>query len=374
MPDEQKSLINIKDLSGLGASLTKLLETIQASGGRISDGVSRLANAYFLAGRDSENKAQDILLTGRANNQVLLEQARAIAGLTETGSQQLRTLEIVDGRLTAQLTGISPELAVAQEQGLRRVVYQNTMRQLNLDIITAEAAADLVRGDENVSAEPVNQDWANRFFRYGEDIGTESMQVLWGKILAGEIRQPNSFSLRTLEILRNLSVEEAEAFADICNYGIRLGEANQKEMFLYKGAKPFINVPIWERVGYKNILLLIECGLLQSDAEAHQSFTFTPDVLVNALFIVGSRIMQAKGFNTHSGPLMFPVYNLTTAGNQLSKLVTPSTPLDYVFDFAKPFLAFDLEVLYGDFSHWSEDGTLNSLQDNLESVPPLQTN
>jgi hypothetical protein len=42
-----------------------------------------------------------------------------------------------------------------------------------------------------------------------------------------------------------------------------------------------------------------------------------------------------------------------------------------VLDFAKPFQAFDLEVFYGDFSHWGEEGTLNSV-DELEAAPPLK--
>jgi len=63
--------------------------------------------------------------------------------------------------------------------------------------------------NEIVSEEPVEKDWMNRFLNIAEDISDEDMQVIWGRVLAGEIKKPKSFSLRTLEVLRNMSKEEA---------------------------------------------------------------------------------------------------------------------------------------------------------------------
>jgi hypothetical protein len=38
------------------------------------------------------------------------------------------------------------------------------------------------------------------------------MQALWGKILAGEIKQSKSYSLQTLEIIRNLSKKKKPTY------------------------------------------------------------------------------------------------------------------------------------------------------------------
>lgn len=38
------------------------------------------------------------------------------------------------------------------------------------------------------------------------------MRQLWARVLAGEIEHPGSFSLRTVEVLRNMSQAEALAF------------------------------------------------------------------------------------------------------------------------------------------------------------------
>lgn len=81
----------------------------------------------------------------------------------------------------------------------------------NLQQIVNQAKTQFTEG-EQVSPEPVNKDWQNRFFSIAEDISDEEMQKLWANILAGEVKRPKSFSLRTLDVLRNLSKEEAELF------------------------------------------------------------------------------------------------------------------------------------------------------------------
>jgi hypothetical protein len=41
------------------------------------------------------------------------------------------------------------------------------------------------------------------------------MQILWGKVLAGEVKRPGSYSLRTLDLLKNITTKEAEVFAKV---------------------------------------------------------------------------------------------------------------------------------------------------------------
>ena len=42
-------------------------------------------------------------------------------------------------------------------------------------------------------------DIAIGFFNIAEDISSDDMQALWGRIFAGKIKQPKSHSLRTLD-------------------------------------------------------------------------------------------------------------------------------------------------------------------------------
>ena len=58
----------------------------------------------------------------------------------------------------------------------------------------------------------------NRFLNIAEEISDEEMQDIWGRVLAGEIKKPKSYSLRTLEVLRNISKEEAKLIIKVSNY------------------------------------------------------------------------------------------------------------------------------------------------------------
>ncbi len=97
------------------------------------------------------------------------------------------------------------------ERTADRINFQEAKKQLNIESITAYAAEEL-KNEDPVSNEPIDEDWTSRFFNIAEDISSDEMQELWGRILAGEIKQPKSYSLRALELLKNLSKKEAEVF------------------------------------------------------------------------------------------------------------------------------------------------------------------
>jgi uncharacterized repeat protein (TIGR03899 family) len=97
---------------------------------------------------------------------------------------------------------------------LARITYQEEKRQTNVEQITQVAAEELSDATDKIEGD-VDSDWITRFFRIAEDISSEQMQSLWGKVLAGEVKKPGSYSLRTLELLKNLSQSEAEQFVKI---------------------------------------------------------------------------------------------------------------------------------------------------------------
>lgn len=56
---------------------------------------------------------------------------------------------------------------------------------------------------------PYDFDWFLRFFESAGNISNEDMQKLWAKILCGEYEHRGRFSLRTLDLLKNMSKDEA---------------------------------------------------------------------------------------------------------------------------------------------------------------------
>jgi len=69
-----------------------------------------------------------------------------------------------------------------------------------------------------VAQEPVKEDWAAQFFEHCQDVSDEQMQVVWSKILAGEVAQPCSFSMRTLHAVKMLRSGDANTFTAYCRF------------------------------------------------------------------------------------------------------------------------------------------------------------
>lgn len=78
-------------------------------------------------------------------------------------------------------------------------------------------------GNEHNEQDNFSFDWLMRFFDAVGNISNEDLQNLWGKVLASEIFRPKACSLRTLDMIRNMSPEEANTFSVLCQYVMQSG-------------------------------------------------------------------------------------------------------------------------------------------------------
>jgi len=140
---------------------------------------------------------------------------------------------------------------------IRRLRIQER-RQQNIESI-AKQAIDFL--PEEVPAEKPNEDWIFRFFDSCQDIGDEQIQIIWSKILAGEIKKPGSYSYRTLEILKSLRKPEADFFTKIGSF-VRKTHFGY-EIYLSDAIEDYL-----EEVGLKerNVHLLKFLGLINPDS------------------------------------------------------------------------------------------------------------
>lgn len=175
--------MEIKDLAGLSQPLTKLIEVC-------SSGLGKVSEPYLIKKR-AEAKAYEL----ETINKALLDN-QSLIGLVNTTYD--------NGNI-----GI-----VINNEILEKQYYQEFKKQRNINN-TINFTMNELENETEVSDEKVDEDWITRFFNTVENINNEQMQHLWAKILAGEIKQPNTYSLRTLDLLKNLSFKEAELFSKI---------------------------------------------------------------------------------------------------------------------------------------------------------------
>ncbi|WP_332235140.1 DUF2806 domain-containing protein [Vibrio harveyi] len=107
------------------------------------------------------------------------------------------------------------EIAELNKRANERVEHREMLRQNNIENVVSIAANEM---PTEVSENPVDVDWTLQFFDAAQDVCDNDMQLLWARILAGEVSEPGSFSKRTLQFLKTLDKFEAEKFVDFCSF------------------------------------------------------------------------------------------------------------------------------------------------------------
>ena len=74
---------------------------------------------------------------------------------------------------------------------------EKLIKQQNKETIACMAIEELQDTNEIPEGE-VKHEWIMKFFENAANISNAEMQKIWAKLLAGEVKQPESFSLRTL--------------------------------------------------------------------------------------------------------------------------------------------------------------------------------
>lgn len=127
----------------------------------------------------------------------------------------------------AKQMDVDPEFArVAVKKYGQKIVRE----QVNLDKISDIAAQHIHQELSHSESKPndtadvpsINEDWLNNFEKEASQKSTEEMQLLFGRILAGEIQRPSSFSIKSVKLLGELDSVAASLFRRLCSLSVSL--------------------------------------------------------------------------------------------------------------------------------------------------------
>jgi len=315
------------DLAAIGIFATQVKEPVIKLLDVVEKGIGKIYEPTHIK-RMAKAKAEEIRLISAAS-----EENMNLPILYLNGNVEIDTKSGEELALRAQ----------------NRLFHKEVQRQNNIETTIRHAYNDL-QAEEVVSAEPVDQDWATRFFNIVGEVNNEDMQVLWGKILSGEVKQPGSYSLRTLETLRNLSKKEAEAFTKITNYVLQ-----SNATFLIYRDQDFL-----DSVGikYADILLLDESGLLKGDTTLQYTMSFTEQRNTFGL-IYQNKIVLLHDKNTEDRKINVPCYVLTKAGSEIYSISSKNNDESYINNTATKLKEQNLTVEYSQIIRVNPDGTIN---------------
>ena len=105
------------------------------------------------------------------------------------------------------------ELGALRARARMRAVNDEIRQQANREEIAAEAI-ELLSDSVGTTQErePPSDEWISKFGSHAEHVSDEQVQKLWACVLAGEIREPGSFGLRTLRTLSEMDRRTADDF------------------------------------------------------------------------------------------------------------------------------------------------------------------
>ena len=204
-----------------------------------------------------------------------------------------------------------------------RLAYQELTKQYNIESVVNQSY-QMLEGAPLVTNEPINQGWLLRFINSVQDISDSELQELWAKILSGEVKQPKSFSLRTLDTLSNVSAIEAKLFEELCHYIIVSGE---------KCILPrYDSLRDSYRISYDDILKLDECGLINSISTIKLNI---PVGTERKVITQSNRIVVVASAENSEQRLSINGYPLTAVGREIYNLFNYEVEDTYILAFAK---------------------------------------
>lgn len=165
-------------------------------------------------------------------------------------------------------------------------------------------------------------DWLIRYYEAVGNISDENMQDLWAKILAGEINAPSSYSLKTIDILRNMRKCDVELFAYICKHSFMF---NDHKLFL-PNCRGYMDAV---RIVYSDVMKLSEIGLIFNNAMIHMEFDLPEEPAI--ISVNRELVLSICSNETRNKKCSISQFPFTQVGIELATLVDEmSTDEDFI--------------------------------------------
>lgn len=330
-PDQGSGLPEVAEQAG--AIVTGLPPQAQRNfwkaAGRVLTGMAEWPAAYF-EGRAAitrarfEAEAAGIRAQQRADETVLLGTAEAAARQFEADPELARravehhAAEIVRGQAALEAT------------------LRVTAEELNVSPREKDAASE------------IEDDWLTAYLKEASTKSSEELRALFGKILAGEIRAPGSFSIRTLQSLGLLTQLVAQNFQVLCNLSIQI-PGHEGKIITDPFGKAGQNALEQFGLSYTDLTRLTECDLIHPDFD--EIVRVSADLYKNRapLNYAGMTVSLAAAQDADASKLPSRIEwrgpRLTTVGKELRQIIAMEHVPEYT-EKLKEWLRSQQLVMY----------------------------
>lgn len=223
-------------------------------------------------------------------------------------------------------------------------IASEIQKEINVTKALLAAEEELLTDQSEPVKDNIEDDWLNRWRDSAATTNSQQLQSLWGKVLAGELKSPGRYSLRTLEFIRNLTQREA---ADI------------EKLFAFVFHNRIIKNTISSEpstTGYLNgkldfnfLLQMQSLGIINGVESIGLTSTF-PSVNNERFvqyFLYNQKVL-CPTHEDHSKSIEFKVYLLTTLGMEIYSLSNVLIDSEYLNNIIEVIKAQGFTVIIGD--------------------------
>ena len=216
--------------------------------------------------------------------------------------------QLVEGR-TDDETAVGQDLAsrALASTAQKNLLLEQMRAEVNVAKALLHAEAELESDAQAPPERKIDDDWLIRWRDSASKVSAEKLQTLWGRVLAGEVKSPGSFSLRMLEFLKNLSQEEARGVEKLAPFAI-------DNSFVFSGNQDALES---EGISFSSLVELQDLGII-TQAMAGLRVTLQIPQSGRGLFSYNRVLIVTP--NAENAELSLAVYRLTSLGSQVLKL------------------------------------------------------
>lgn len=176
----------------------------------------------------------------------------------------------------------------------------------------------------------VDDDWLAKWRTAAQDVSREEMQRLWGKLLAGEVAHPGTYSLHTIDFMSRMSSSDADLLARVAPFATSAGIVRVGNEFFAKKGVTFQDLLDLDDINVIN-------GAVGIGGLSYTLHSVQHDGHLISTLLGGKNVLIFDmGVSTASpSPLTFEVYAITRVGRELLSLASIPTDLEYLLAIAE---------------------------------------
>lgn len=196
----------------------------------------------------------------------------------------------------------------------QKIVRERVNLDKICDVAVKQIAAEFEQHQKVVEASPepakpqdatISDDWLNTFEIEGAPKSSEEMQLLFGRILAGEIQRPGTFSIKTLKTMGEIDSTVAGLFQNLCSLatGLYIGDGFFDLRVNALGQNAAANALAKFGLPFATLNLLNQYGLIIADYNSYFDYNVfvTEEASVSIPFLYQDTFWKLNGNRREGG-------------------------------------------------------------------------